>query len=297
MDHADPVLCDVLLEGDRCTPTAVLSSFGEQAPLEARMGALVKAFGESVRVVHLWHDGRGEQARERESGRWVSMSHQSLFEALRREAPEMHDHHRYLRARYFPPAMGDRERQRLAEATAWSAELHATQLRKGTGIPYWSHLSQVAALVLEHGGSIDEAIAGLLHDAIEDAGTTVAEIEARFGAQVARIVDDCTDLLPGDSPDHKAPWEARKRRYIAHLEEAAASTRLVSACDKLHNLRCIVADLRQEGAAMLFRFNATPEQTLWYQREVWRALGESLPIRLRREAQELVVELEAYVEG
>ncbi|MDJ0786902.1 MAG: HD domain-containing protein [Myxococcota bacterium] len=287
---------DVLLEGDDATPTAILSTT-DDAPVDERAAAILAAHPPGgVRVVHLSMDEMQHGDVSEATGP-ARIGYAALFEALRREAPEMHRHQRYLRARYFPPAMDETQRARLADATAWSASLHAGQVRKGTGIPYWSHVSQVAALVLEHGGNVDEAIAGLLHDAIEDSGVTRAEIEARFGPVVAGIVEECTDLLPGDSPERKAPWEARKRRYVEHLEQADAGTRLVAACDKLHNLRCIVSDLREEGDAMLRRFNASPDQTLWYQREVWRALGEGLPIRLRREAQELLVELEAHIEG
>src|SRR5712692_6587815 len=100
----------------------------------------------------------------------------------------------------------------------------------------------VAGLALEYGGGEDEAIAALLHDAVEDQGgeTTRAEILRRFGPRVTEIVDGCTDT----SQSPKPPWHARKEAYIAHVRVASASVRLVSACDKLHNARSLAMDYR-----------------------------------------------------
>src|SRR5271169_5402067 len=116
--------------------------------------------------------------------------------------------------------------------------LHAAQTRKGSGVPYISHLISVAALTLEYGGSEDEAIAALLHDAVEDQGgaATRADILRRFGPEVTAIVDGCSDTEVSPKP----PWRARKEAYIAHLPTASESVQLVSACDKLHNARSLV---------------------------------------------------------
>ena len=141
---------------------------------------------------------------------------------------------------------------RFAQALTYACIAHSDQLRKGTEIPYVSHLLAVAGLVLEHGGDEDEAIAALLHDAVEDAGgqARLANLRHRFGDRVAEIVIDCTDtdITP------KPPWRARKETYIAHLENASASARLVSCCDKLHNARTIVADLRTQGDLVWKKF-------------------------------------------
>ncbi|MEI8383913.1 MAG: HD domain-containing protein [Planctomycetota bacterium] len=151
---------------------------------------------------------------------------------------------------------------RFEQALTYAAIVHAGQIRKSTTIPYISHLLAVAALVLEYGGDEDEAIAGLLHDTVEDAGgqSRLADLRQRFGDRVADIVLGCTDTDTVPKP----PWRARKEAYIAHLEHASSSARLVSACDKLHNSRCIVADLRQIGHAVWDKFTGARDGTLWY---------------------------------
>jgi (p)ppGpp synthase/HD superfamily hydrolase len=187
-------------------------------------------------------------------------------------------------------------RARLADALVFALEVHGNQTRKGKEIPYVSHLLQVAGLVLEHGGDWELAVAGLLHDSIEDCEEVTFEVlRKRFGAKVARIVASCSDLLEGDTPDRKAPWTLRKRRYLAHLAQADAAVRLVSACDKLDNLRSIIADLGAEGVATLERFRATPAQTRWYYESVREVLAPDLPERLRREMDALLAELRRFV--
>src|SRR5262249_27252192 len=132
---------------------------------------------------------------------------------------------------------------RFADAFQYALALHRNQARKDTPIPYLSHLMSVSGLALELGASEDEAIAALLHDAVEDQGVTVEEISQRFGKTVAMIVEGCTDTDKVPKP----PWRARKESYIAHVRSAPASVRLVSSCDKLHNARSIVADYRRQG--------------------------------------------------
>jgi (p)ppGpp synthase/HD superfamily hydrolase len=178
---------------------------------------------------------------------------------------------------------------RLADAFAYAARIHAAQRRKGTDIPYISHLMAVAALVLEHGGDEDLAIAALLHDAIEDCGAEhEAEIASRFGPRVAAIVRDCTDadLQP------KPPWRARKEAYLARLAHKGRDALLVSAADKLHNARAIVADLRTHGPAMMSRFNGGAEGTLWYYRSLADAFARLLPGALARDLTLAVEEME-----
>lgn len=178
--------------------------------------------------------------------------------------------------------------ERFEEALRYAARLHRAQLRKGTNIPYVTHLLAVAAIVGENGGTEDEVIAALLHDAIEDQGgaATRGEIRRRFGDTVATIVDGTsdTDVVP------KPPWRERKQNYVAHLRDAPRSVRLVSAADKLHNARSILADLRAEGEPAWRRFNAGKEDQLWY----YRALVQAF--RAEGGADELVDELETVVE-
>ncbi len=139
------------------------------------------------------------------------------------------------------------EDDRLAAALALAHDAHRTQKRKGTDIPYIAHPMAVASLVLEYGGSEDQAIAALLHDTIEDGGEACADrIDEAFGPEVLAMVRDCTD----GSFEHK----------VAAL--------LVSACDKLHNARAILADLRLLGDALFTRFTGRRDGTLWYYDEL-----------------------------
>jgi (p)ppGpp synthase/HD superfamily hydrolase len=185
---------------------------------------------------------------------------------------------------------------RLAEALRFALQSHGGQTRKGSDVPYASHLLQVSGLVLEHGGDEDQAVVGLLHDVLEDCeGVDAQMLCARFGDDVARMVQSLTDVLEGDSPGQKSDWVTRKRAYLAHLVEADLRTRLVAGCDKLHNLRSTVADLHREGPSTLERFTATPEQIRWYYESLRGALGPDLPARLVAEFDALLAELRRYV--
>ena len=161
--------------------------------------------------------------------------------------------------------------RRYAEALQLAWQLHDGQLRKGTTIPYVSHLIAVSSLALEHGANEDEAIAALLHDAVEDAGgqPTLEMIRTRFGGDVADIVEGCTDSFE----EHKSDWRPRKQAYLEHLSRASASVQLVSACDKLHNARSILADLRVHGPLLWTRFTAGREGVLWYYRSLAEAFA------------------------
>lgn len=151
---------------------------------------------------------------------------------------------------------------RYSQAFAYAAELHRDQLRKGTAIPYLSHLMAVSVIVLEQGGSEDQAIAALLHDAVEDQGglPVAVEIRRRFGEDVARIVLDCTDAHEQPKP----AWRARKEAYLASLPKKRPDSLLVSLADKTHNAECILRDVTQDGPSVWGRFKTEREGTLWY---------------------------------
>ncbi len=201
-------------------------------------------------------------------------------------------------------AAGDREAGgplvrlggRFAAATRWATELHAEQRRKGSDIPYVAHLLAVASLVLEDGGTEDEAIAALLHDSIEDAGVDRGDIATRHGEDVASIVVACTDGLEhaerGGARDSES-WRSRKEAYIHHLDHPATplSVLRVSAADKVHNARSIVADLRRRGDAAWGRFNAPRDEQLWYYGELARILAARHAGRLSEELVSLVEEM------
>ncbi|MGH8212404.1 MAG: HD domain-containing protein [Rhodanobacteraceae bacterium] len=173
--------------------------------------------------------------------------------------------------------------ERFTHAVDYAREAHASQTRKGTSVPYIAHLLGVAALVLEHGGDEGQAIAALLHDTIEDQGEHHGQlIRNQFGERVADIVLACTDgtqesRAAAQTPDEKrADWSRRKRDYLAHLAHASDDALLVSACDKLHNARAILADLHNPavGDAVFDRFTGGRDGTLWYYRELAHILRE-----------------------
>jgi GTP pyrophosphokinase len=177
----------------------------------------------------------------------------------------------------------------LAEAANFALTIHARQIRKGSGIPYIAHLFGVASLVLEHGDDEEQAIAGLPHDAIEDAGASQeAVIAEQFGQRVAPIVRACTDtdIVP------KPPWRARKEAYVAHLATVDRDALLVSASDKLHNARAICTDLRTHGVAVYDRFTGGEEGTLWYYRSLADAFTRLLPGALATELAGAVDDME-----
>ncbi|MBA2742843.1 MAG: HD domain-containing protein [Chthoniobacterales bacterium] len=161
---------------------------------------------------------------------------------------------------------------RFEHALAYAARAHCDQQRKATGIPYISHILGVTAIALEHGASEDEAIAALLHDVVEDCGGAdrLRDVREQFGDEVAKIVEGCTDTDQVPKP----PWRERKEAYIAHLSQAVASTRLVSASDKLHNASAIVRDLRKQGQVVWERFKGGKDGTLWYYRALVTAFRQ-----------------------
>lgn len=180
------------------------------------------------------------------------------------------------------------------DAVNLAFKLHDGQFRKKTNIPYFTHLMTVSSYVLEFGGNLDQAIAGLLHDAIEDQGDkiTVSKIKELFGPKVAEIVDACTDadVIP------KPPWEQRKKLYLEKLVNKSRDIKLVVACDKLHNAECIVRDVKIYGPKTWARFNASPDKILWYYKGIIHALND-LESPLILLLKEKVSEMEKLVTG
>ena len=184
---------------------------------------------------------------------------------------------------------------KFREALSYAANVHDGQVKKGTSIPYVSHLLGVCALVLEDGGTEEEAIAALLHDTLEDQPETVTreDLRARFGERVAKIVEGCTDVSPDYRGGPKPPWRERKTRYLEHLRREASAFVRVALADKLHNARAILADHRQLGDELWSRFNAGKEDQLWYFRELVGAFREArAPSRMLQEFERVVTELE-----
>jgi (p)ppGpp synthase/HD superfamily hydrolase len=179
---------------------------------------------------------------------------------------------------------------RFERALAYATIIHAGQCRKTTKTPYIAHLLGVASIALEYGANEDEAIAALLHDAGEDAGGEgrIADIAARFGPTVAKMVTDCTDTVETPKPS----WRERKEKYIAHLHSADQSAVLVSASDKLYNTRAILRDLRREGDFVFDRFAGKKDGTLWYYRTLVEAFRKHGDSELIEELDRVVTEIE-----
>lgn len=179
---------------------------------------------------------------------------------------------------------------RFELAVNYAIRLHKDQVRKGTGVPYVSHLLSAAGIALEYGANEDEAIAALLHDAIEDQGGagTREEIRKMFGDRVVNIVNGCTDaeVIP------KPPWRERKEAYIRHLKSASQSVRLVSAADKLHNAQTILKDYRKSGEDLWNRFKGGREGTLWYYRTLVSVFRDGAACPIVDDLDRCVTEIE-----
>lgn len=176
--------------------------------------------------------------------------------------------------------------QRFDDAFRYAHDVHGSQTRKGTPVPYIAHLIGVASIVLDDGGDEDEAIGALLHDAAEDFGgrERLEDIRARFGDNVATIVEDCTDSW--STP--REPWLERKKKYVEHARTLKPSSLRVSAADKVHNAYAILRDLRNYGEQVWERFSASPDDVLAYYQSLVRSYREAGGGRLVDELERIV---------
>ena len=182
---------------------------------------------------------------------------------------------------------------RFEDALLMATRLHANQKRKGADIPYVSHLLAVASLVLEEGGTEDQAIAALLHDAVEDQGgrDTLERIREEFGEDVAKIVDECTDAYDKPKPE----WRKRKENYIVAIAHKSQMAREVSVADKLHNARSILIDYRSIGEELWDRFTGGKDGTIWYYRSLVEAFETHDNSRIVAELRRVVEEIERTI--
>ena len=190
---------------------------------------------------------------------------------------------------------------KFSKAFLFANQLHFSQTRNGTSLPYISHLMSVAAIVMESGGTQDEVIAGLLHDAIEDQGPSFSggsdglrkEILTRFGSTVLNVIEECTDADTLPKPD----WKPRKEAYIKHLESVSSSGALVSCADKVHNVRSILRDYEKSGEDVWSRFSANKEDILWYYQSLRSAFNKihSIDTSLRDTFDNLVSQLSSVI--
>lgn len=173
-------------------------------------------------------------------------------------------------------------------ALALAAQAHATQLRKGTPIPYVAHVVHVSVLLIRHGFTEDIAIAGLLHDVVEDQDISLERIESEFGAEVARIVEAVSERKSVAGVE--LPWEQRKAEKLAHLRAGGPSVAAVKAADGIHNVRSVIADIGALGPALWARFKRGPVAMLGY----YQATADGVRGWLGDHA--IVIELEAAVD-
>ena len=166
------------------------------------------------------------------------------------------------------------DKKKYKKAIDYAFALHSNQYRKGTTIPYFTHLVSVSNNVIENGGNTDEAIAGLLHDAVEDQGgeKTLKLIKKRFGNKVGKIVEECSDTKITPKP----PWLERKKKYLSGMKKSTQSSLFVSLCDKLHNATCIVNDYQRVGRKLWKRFNASSKQVYWYHNSLYKNFSKNL---------------------
>ncbi len=186
--------------------------------------------------------------------------------------------------------------RKFTEALCLAAELHASQRRKSTGVPYVSHVLAVASIVIEYGGNEDEAIAALLHDAAEDCGgeAMLERIAREFGANVAAIVLGCSDTTLSPKP----PWRARKEQYLRHLQTASRSVQLVAIADKLHNLRSTLREYAAQGETFWSHFRSGHDGMLWYFGELVGVFRNSaVPRQLVQEFERAFFELKGLSEA
>ena len=167
------------------------------------------------------------------------------------------------------------DKKKYKKALDFAYKTHFDQNRTDTKIPYFTHLVSVSNNVMEEGGTTDEAIGGLLHDAVEDQGglKTLIKIRKLFGNNVAKIVDECSDTVVTPKP----PWLLRKKKYISDIKKKGQSSMFVSLCDKLHNGTCIVNDYKREGRKVwgLFK-SASPKQVAWYYESLYKEFSKHL---------------------
>lgn len=175
---------------------------------------------------------------------------------------------------------------RFSEALTYAYTIHAAQIRKGSNVPYISHLLAVSALVIENGGTEDQAIAALLHDAVEDQGglDRADDIARQFGPEVRDMVLACTDAVTEPKPD----WHIRKRTYVARLAAKSTAALLVTLADKTHNAQTITDDRARVGEAVWDRFSQPKADTLWYYKALAEGLAKLLPRTLSNRLSVLV---------
>jgi (p)ppGpp synthase/HD superfamily hydrolase len=190
---------------------------------------------------------------------------------------------------------GDRATElgdRFIDALGYATRVHDGQLRGSDEQPYIAHLLRVAGLVIQDRGSENEAIAALLHDAVEDQGgqERLADIRERYGDEVAGVVEECTD-------SSKPSWRERKEDYIRSLDTASEGALLVSLADKLDNTRSMIRGYRIRGEEQWSRTGKSADDVRWYYGTLAERLCALHPGPLADDLVRTAAELRRLIDG
>ncbi|NIA18264.1 MAG: HD domain-containing protein [Actinobacteria bacterium] len=174
---------------------------------------------------------------------------------------------------------------KIQKAINMAAEKHLGQKRKSTGRPFVVHPFSVGFLLSEFTHDEDIIAAGFLHDVLEDAkGYTFLDMKRDFGLRVAEIVkENSEDKYPGGIKNKKTTWETRKKKKLRQLKNAGRDALIVSAADKIHNLKSIIRNYEQFGEKLWKKFNAPPEKKYWYYREAVDVITKKLDGKIAKE--------------
>lgn len=166
---------------------------------------------------------------------------------------------------------------KLSEAFEFANQVHKDQVRTGSGAPYICHIIQVCGLVLEYGGSVDDAKGALFHDIFEDHGHKFKpeDVALKFGQKCVDIALECSDCVVTKENEKKAPWHERKTKYLESISAKSNSAKLVTCADKIHNMRTTISDYNLMGKEVWNKFNASEADTKWYYNAIYEELKSS----------------------
>ncbi len=155
----------------------------------------------------------------------------------------------------------------ITKALTKAYELHKHQLRKCSNAPYFTHILDVASILLrEPLATEDIVIAGILHDTLEDTDYTPEELGADFGANILDLVMFASEPLKINmkpNMDMRSTWKERKQYTIDICKNATDKQLLIVLADKLANLDSMITEYHIHGESFWSHFNAPKEEIIW----------------------------------